>query len=147
LSRDNLTISLPNELSAVSRAAEQLERFCRDQSIPETIAHKLGLALDEALTNIVSHAFPDGGRHSIEVRITHRGASLTAAVSDDGVPFDPLAHPAPDVRAPVEDRKVGGLGIHLLRTLMDTAEYRRVAGRNQLTFGIRVVSTAPAVRP
>jgi serine/threonine-protein kinase RsbW len=142
LSSDSLAISLPNELSAVSRAAEKLKVFCRDQGIPEPIAHKFGLALDEALTNIVSHAFPDGGRHSIEVRIARRDDHLMAIVSDDGEAFDPLAHPAPDVRAPVEHRKVGGLGIHLLRTLMDTAEYRRIGGRNELTFGIRVSSAA-----
>jgi anti-sigma regulatory factor (Ser/Thr protein kinase) len=64
---------------------------------------------------------------------------LIADVSDGGAPFDPLAQPAPDIHAPIEERKVGGLGIHLLRTLMDAVEYRRADGRNHLSFRIRTV--------
>jgi serine/threonine-protein kinase RsbW/sigma-B regulation protein RsbU (phosphoserine phosphatase) len=92
--------------------------------------------LDEVLTNTVSYGFPQGGRHSIAVRIEHRTGTLTATVSDDGAPFDPLAQPIPDVHAPITERRVGGLGIHLLRTLMDSVEYRRRGDRNELTFGI-----------
>src|SRR4029077_18861751 len=95
------------------------------------------LALDETLTNAVSYAFSEGGRHSIAVRIEHRDGYLTAIVSDDGAPFDPLSQAAPDVHAPIEQRKIGGLGIHLVRTLMETVEYRRRGDRNELTFRIR----------
>ena len=86
------------------------------------------------LTNAISYAFADGRRHEIEVRIEIRGGRLTATVSDDGVPFDPLSQPPPDIHAPVEDRKVGGLGIHLLRSLVHDVQYRRADGRNHLTF-------------
>ena len=138
MSSDSLSLTLLNEPSAVPRAAEQVEAFCRDRNIPGPIAYKFNLALDETLTNAISHAFADGGHHRIDVLVESRDGYLTATVSDDGVPFDPLAQPPPDVHAPVEDRKIGGLGIHLLRTLMDTIEYRRHDGRNRLTFRIRV---------
>jgi serine/threonine-protein kinase RsbW len=137
VSDDSLSIAVPNELPAVSRAAEQVEAFCSGRGIADAVARKFSLALDETLTNAVSYAFPEGGRHSIAVRIEHRAGYLTATVSDDGAPFDPLSQPAPDVHAPIEQRKIGGLGIHLVRTLMETVEYRRSGDRNELTFRIR----------
>jgi len=63
---------------------------------------------------------------------------LIATVSDDGKAFNPLEQSPPDIHAPLEDRKIGGLGIHLLRTLMEKVEYRRDDGRNHLTFRTRV---------
>lgn len=137
MSDDSLSIAVPNELPAVSRTTEQVEAFCSGRGIADTVARKFSLALDETLTNAVSYAFPEGGRHSIAVRIDHRAGYLTATVSDDGAPFDPLSQPAPDIHAPIEQRKIGGLGIHLVRTLMETVEYRRRGDRNELTFRIR----------
>jgi serine/threonine-protein kinase RsbW len=101
VSSDALSLTLLSEPSAVPRAAEQAEAFCRDRNIPGPIAYKFNLALDETLTNAISHAFADGGRHQIDVSIENRDGYLTATVSDDGRPFDPLAHPPPDVHAAV----------------------------------------------
>lgn len=140
MSNDTLSLAVFNELSAVPRAAEQVETFCRERNIPAPVAYKFNLALDETLTNAISYAFSDGRRHRIEVRIEDRDGYLTAIVSDDGAPFDPLSRPKPDIHAPVEQRQIGGLGIHLLRTLMDAVEYRRLDDRNVLTFRIRVAA-------
>jgi len=137
VSKDALSFTVSNALSEVPRAAEQVEAFCRDQNIPAAVAYKFGLALDETLTNVISYAFADGKRHAIEIHLACSGGHLTAVVSDDGAPFDPLTQPAPDVHAPLEQRKIGGLGIHLLRKLMDKADYQRRDGRNILTFRIR----------
>jgi serine/threonine-protein kinase RsbW len=134
---DSLSIAVDNDVPAVSRATEQVEAFCRGRGIAEAVAHKFAVALDEVLTNAVSYGFPEGGRHSIAVRIEHRGGHLTAFVSDDGAPFNPLSRPSPDVHAPIAERGVGGLGIYLLRTLMEIVEYRRRGDRNELTFRIR----------
>ena len=142
MSSDTLSFAVLNALPEVPRAAEQVARFCRERNIPEPVAHKFSLALDEALTNTISYAFVDGGRHRIEVRVVCRDGYLIAQLSDDGAPFDPLSQPAPDIHAPIEERKIGGLGIHLLRKLMDTAEYRRQDGRNHLTFRIRVAGSS-----
>ncbi len=136
MSDDSLSIAVDNDVSAVSRATEQVEAFCRRRGVAEAIARKFTLALDETLTNAVSYGFPEGGRHSIAVRIEHRAGTLTALVSDDGAPFDPLAQPAADIHAPIAERRIGGLGIHLLRTLMEKVEYRRHGDRNELTFRI-----------
>lgn len=137
VSDDRLSIVVVNDISAVSRATEQVEAFCKDRGIADAVARKFSLALDETLTNTVSYAFPEGGSHCIAVRIEHRAGYLTATVSDDGAPFDPLSQAVPDIHAPVEHRKVGGLGIHLVRSLMEQVEYHRRGERNELTFGIR----------
>jgi serine/threonine-protein kinase RsbW len=138
VSKGALSFTLSNALSEVPRAAEQVEAFCHDRNIPAAVAYKFGLALDEMLTNVISYAFADGESHAIEIRLEKRDGYLTAVMSDDGAPFDPLTQPAPDVHAPLEQRKIGGLGIHLLRKLMDDADYQRRDGRNHLTFRIRV---------
>ena len=131
---DSLSVILANDLSEVPRLAARVDEFCRGWNIPGRIAGRFNVALEEAVTNAISYAFPDGGRHEIAVQIEYRGGALRASVSDDGQPFDPLSQPAPDIRAAVADRKVGGLGIHLLRSLMQSVEYRRTNGRNVLTF-------------
>jgi serine/threonine-protein kinase RsbW len=77
------------------------------------------------------------------VRIEFRNGALTATVSDDGRPFDPLSQPSPDIHAPLEDRTIGGLGIHLIRSMMDAVEYRRADGRNHLTFRTHVDASKP----
>lgn len=138
---DGLSIALINELSEIPRAAERLEAFCNDRRIPTRIARRFNLALDEVLTNVIGYAFSDGRQHEIEVRVDFRRGVLTATVSDDGAPFDPLSQPAPDIHAALEDRKIGGLGIHLLRSLTDAVAYRRDGGRNHLTFRTAVGSS------
>jgi anti-sigma regulatory factor (Ser/Thr protein kinase) len=137
VSNDSLSMVLDNAIAEVPRTAERIEAFCSAREIPGRTVRRFNLALDEALTNIISYAFPDGGRHAIEVLVEWHDGFLTATVTDDGMPFDPLAQPAPDIHAPLEQRKVGGLGIHLLRSLMDAADYRRADGRNRLTFRTR----------
>jgi len=131
---DSLSMVLTNDLAEVPRAAERVEGFCRAWNVPRRTVHRFNLAIEEALTNAISYAFPDGGRHEIELRNQCRGGRLTATVSDDGAPFDPLSQSPPDIGAPAADRKVGGLGIHLLRSLMQSVEYRRTGNRNILTF-------------
>ena len=135
---DGLSMMLTNELHEIPRAAERVEAFCRAWQIPGRTVHRFQLALEEVLTNAITYAFSDADRHEIAVSIEFRKEILTATVSDDGAPFDPLARPPPDIHAAVEDRKVGGLGIHLLRSLMEMVEYRRADGRNHLTFRTRV---------
>jgi serine/threonine-protein kinase RsbW len=140
---DSLSIVLTNDLSDLPPAVERAEAFCHARNISAQTIHRFTLALEEALTNVITYAFSDGLRHEIEVRIELRDGALTATVSDDGHPFDPLSHPPPDVDAPLEDRTIGGLGIHLIRSMMDAVGYRRVDGRNHLTFRTHVDASKP----
>ena len=138
MANDSLSICVTNELSEIPLAAARVAQFCRENGISQKVIQRFTLALDEVLTNIVSHGLLEG-RHEIAVSVEFRDETLIGNVSDGGAPFDPLTQPAPDIHAPVEDRQVGGLGIHLLRTLMDAVEYHRADGRNHLKFRIRAV--------
>ena len=135
---DLLTLKVANDLAALPQLADELEAFCSARAVPSRTVHRFTLALEEVLSNVIAYAFPGDGRREIDVRITWRDGALHATVSDDGIAFNPLTRPAPDLHAPIEQRQIGGLGIHLLRTLSETADYRRDGDRNVLTFSMRV---------
>jgi anti-sigma regulatory factor (Ser/Thr protein kinase) len=137
---DLLTLKVPNDLAAIPRVAAELDAFCATHAISRRMVHRFNLALEEVLTNVIAHAFPTAGGHEIDVRIAYRDGSLQATVSDDGVAFDPLSQPAPDLHVPLEQRRIGGLGIHLLRTLAASVDYRRDGNRNVLTFSLRTAN-------
>ncbi|HEY4142335.1 MAG TPA: ATP-binding protein [Pseudolabrys sp.] len=138
MERDSLTIGVTNTLGDIPRANKRISTFCSERDIPAKLLNRFSLSLDEVLTNIITHGIGDNGEREITVRIDVGGGYLSAIVSDDGKPFDPLSLPAPDIHAPIEERKVGGLGVHLLRTLMDKVDYRRTGDRNELSFGIKI---------
>jgi anti-sigma regulatory factor (Ser/Thr protein kinase) len=142
---DGLSIVVAaNDLSVVPRIAVRLEAFCDEQSIPRRLAHKFNLALDEVVTNIVSHAASGGACREIAIRVVYRNGDLTAVVRDDGQPFNPLLQPPPNIDAAIEERSIGGLGIHLLRTLMDSVDYRWSEERNCLAFRLHVDPADPS---
>lgn len=129
-----LKVRLANQLSEIEPLAEAVEAFCEEHGVPPQSVFHLNLVLDELITNIVSYGYDDEDPHEIEVRLELSGDRLTAEVVDDGRPFDPLSAPPPDLDASLEDRAIGGLGVHFLRTLMQDVEYRRNGGLNQIRF-------------
>ena len=96
--------------------------------------HDLNLALEEILTNIISYGYTDNREHEIKVRLSVQPGEVKAEVEDDGQPFNPLAAPEADTTQSLEERTIGGLGIHLVRKLMDGLEYKRQGDRNLLTI-------------
>lgn len=134
----DLHLTVVNKLPDIRLAAGAVETFGRGHGLPERLTARLGLALDEVLTNLVSYGFPDGGRHEIAIHLRLAEGRLTMSVTDDGIAFDPLDLPAPDLGLAVEDRPIGGLGIHFVRTVMDEVRYAREAGRNVLTMEVAV---------
>lgn len=89
----------------------------------DTLLYKVKMAVDEACTNVLEHAYKgQAGRLVVEVECTPQ--RLTVSIRDWGKPFDPTAIPAPDHSLPIEKRPIGGLGIYLIRKVMDTVEYR-----------------------
>jgi len=96
------------------------------------------LALEEIFINIVMHGSQPGSTPLVEVSLHRAAESVTLTVEDDGPEFDPLSLPPPDVTASLADRRVGGLGVFLVRKVMDTVSYTRIAGRNQLRMSKRL---------
>ncbi len=135
---DQLELSLLNRQSEVARAQESLEQFAARHHIPGRALHEVQLAFEEHLTNIVRYAYADAREHHIHVRLTLRSRELRIEVADDGRPFNPLQHPAPDLSLPLDQRPIGGLGIHMMRKSLDALEYRRENERNMLVMIKRV---------
>ena len=138
LRRKGSALLLLGSLEEIPRLAEEVSAFCEGLAVPARISMHLSLALDEVLTNIVSYGFDDGCRPRIEVTLALEDGALRAVVRDGGKPFDPLALPPPDLDLPLEERRIGGLGIHFVRELMDEVAYRREGNGNVLTLLKRI---------
>lgn len=135
-----VAIELANTLDEIPRLAEAVEAFAEDCALPAKLAFELNLALEELVTNIVSHGYAEAGPHRIEVRMALEADRVRVDVRDDGRPFDPFAQaPAPDLDAGLDERAVGGLGVHLIRTFMDEVRYRRDGELNHVTLRSRAV--------
>jgi len=121
-----------------------VDAFGKSHNLPATALFDLHLALDEVLTNVVSYGYDDDHEHEIVVRlgmpVRHGAEIIEVEVEDDGRPFNPLDTPPPDVHASVEQRHIGGLGIYLVRRVMDDLEYRRQQDRNVLVMRKTVVA-------
>jgi serine/threonine-protein kinase RsbW/sigma-B regulation protein RsbU (phosphoserine phosphatase) len=134
----DLVLSLKNDPAEIARLAPLVAAFCARHALAEATAAQLTLVLDEAITNIISYAYDDAGEHEISVRISLAPGTLIAELVDDGREFDPLQVAAPDLAAPLVERAVGGLGVHLMRRLMDDIRYRREGARNHLVLAKRI---------
>jgi anti-sigma regulatory factor (Ser/Thr protein kinase) len=121
------------DVAEIPRLNDWVEARCEEAGIVGDSVFKLTLALEEAVTNVIQHAFTGAPPpHRIEVTLAVDADRVIAEVIDNGHPFDPFAAPEPDRTAPLEARDVGGLGIHLIRRMMDAADYRRTDGENRL---------------
>jgi anti-sigma regulatory factor (Ser/Thr protein kinase) len=126
---------LRNDRAEIRRLAGLAEQFGRAAQLGDDEVMNLNLVLDEIVTNVLDHGF-DGlaGDAEIRLTLTREGDALTIRVEDNGRAFDPLQAAPPDLDAPIEDRPVGGLGIHIVRSVMETIEYQRRGGHNVLTM-------------
>ncbi len=131
---DALDLRLRNDLEEIPRLAETIEEFFDGRDLPPTLAFNFNLALDELLTNVISYAFEPGTDHEIAVRVTLDGAGqVTAEIEDDGPAFDPFTDARPPVlEGGVDDRPIGGLGIHFVKSMMDDVRYERRDERNHV---------------
>jgi anti-sigma regulatory factor (Ser/Thr protein kinase) len=127
-----MTLRLPNRLSIIGETADDIAGFLRGRGVPERAIHHLALSLDEAMTNTIAYAWPEGGAHELMLVLDVADGLVVAVLSDDGIAFDPLEIPPPDLESSLEDRPVGGLGVHFMMTLMDEVTYRREGDRNVL---------------
>ena len=133
-----MSVTLVNDRSEVERLGRLVEAFGETEGLAADAIFSVNLALDEVVTNVIRYAHDDGRQHPIIVRLALEAGVLTAQVEDDGRAFNPLDAPVPDIGAGIDDRPIGGLGIHLVRSVMTSVEYRREDGRNVLTMKKRL---------
>lgn len=130
---------------------EELRNFCafahagaESAGFTEDDRNRLDLVLEELFMNVARHAYtPASGDVELAYRVTQPG-QLWIQISDGGKPFDPLRRDPPDFAASLMDRELGGMGVFLIKTMIDSAEYRHIGGQNRLSFLISKGSNTPA---
>jgi anti-sigma regulatory factor (Ser/Thr protein kinase) len=131
-------ILVSNDLNEITVVMEAFDAFAASCAVPAAIATRFCLIFDEMLSNIIYYGYPEpaGQKSSREIRVAmqRRGEQVSVTISDDGIPFDPFAATPPNVDLPLEDREIGGLGIHMVRNMVHHAHYRREDGRNIITL-------------
>ena len=129
-----IELSLGNDLRELEVAADRVDAFCAEHGLSPSIAFAVNVSVDELLTNTISYGYDDGETHRIEMTVRLEGSVLVVRLADDAKPYDPTTAPHPDIDAPIEERPIGGLGVHFVRVLMDEFRYRRSEGRNIVTL-------------
>lgn len=121
---------LKNDFVEIERLAGWVRSFGREHNLPEKLVWEIRLVLEEVVTNIISHGYADRADHAIEISIVNSERDITLSVRDDAQPFNLLDHSQPDLETPLEDRGVGGMGVHIVREIMDEIDYKREADGN-----------------
>ena len=127
---DEFTITIANQMSEISNVNKQFNEFIEKHGLATDLRRQCNLVIDELLNNIISYAYEDGAAHFIDIKGYLHLDRLTLKISDDGLPFNPFISDPPDLSDSLEDRPICGLGIHLVKNLMDEANYQRRVGRN-----------------
>ena len=129
-----LELEIENRLGEIPNAIKRFEEFAVEHDLRPAVRRSISLVLDELLNNTISYAYPDVGNHTISVRGELMLDRLVVTISDDGIPFNPFSRATPDTKLSIEDREIGGLGMHLVRNLMNEALYTRRADHNEVTL-------------
>jgi serine/threonine-protein kinase RsbW len=132
------SIALCSVTAELARLVAFAEAFARDCGFADAERARLLIILEELFTNVATH----GNARSVAAALGWSRGRLTIDFVDDGQPFDPLTHPGVDLGAPGEERPIGGLGIEIVRGLVDKARYRRQGNRNHLRLARRIVPAA-----
>ena len=134
MAKKEYSFELKSNLSELDTLCQHLEDFGKKIGLSKKMIFEINLALDELFTNIISYGFNDEDEHSIKITISPQKDELCLCIEDDGVPFNPVDFEITDVACSVENCKIGGLGIHIIRKLMDEICYQRCDDRNMLTL-------------
>ena len=134
----SLSIALRNERQELVRLAGLVERFSADHHLSDDVVMNVNLVLDEIVSNVIKYGQASDGEDAISVALALDGGVLTIDIADDGIPFNPIDAKPPDLDLPITERPVGGLGIHIVKALTETIDYRRDHDRNRLTMTMRV---------
>lgn len=134
----SITIHVAADVREIERLNRLVRQFGELHEVPSRTLYAVNLALDELVTNVVLYGFDDPKGREVIVRIATAAGELVAAVLDDGKKFNPLEVAPPDLNAPLAQRDAGGLGIHLVRSLMDHVSYARDEEKNVLTVRKRI---------
>lgn len=129
-----MNLEVPGEIERLPDLVDALHASWAEQELPADLLFAFDLALEEVFTNLAIHARGPVMPLRVAVRLEPGDDGVLLEIRDDGDPFDPLSAPAPDLESPLEDRRVGGLGVHLVRQFFPEIRYERIDGRNVLSL-------------
>ena len=141
--KNKISFKLKSKLSELDTLCRHLERFGKALGLSPKCMFEANLALDELFTNIISYGFKDKKEHTIEITIALKNNKLVFNIEDDGIPFNPTKADTPDLECTIEECKIGGLGIHLAKNLMDEVCYQRCKEKNILTLKKNIEDAEP----
>lgn len=130
----NRDISLHNEVKEVPLLAAFVDEICEALELDTLMTMQINLALEEAVVNVMQYAYPADTHGHVHISVKAYEKFLYFIIVDDGMPFDPTTFGDVDISQPAEERNIGGLGIHLVKQIMDSVNYDRVDGQNVLTM-------------
>ena len=128
------TLTLSNDIREVAQLSTFMKAVAEEMHLPTSLARQLRLAVEEAVVNVMDYAYPSGSAGDVTVTVMSDGHTLKVVVQDNGMPFDPTVAQTTDTSLSAEERQIGGLGILLVRELMDSINYERIEGKNVLTL-------------
>jgi serine/threonine-protein kinase RsbW len=132
MTKSDYCFELKSELSELKTLCRHLEDCGNVLELPQKCLFEINLGLDELFTNIISYGFEDELEHQIKFTLAKDRETLVVQVEDDGRPFNPLDVAGPEVSQDLDSINIGGLGIHLVKKMMDNINYQRIEGKNKL---------------
>ena len=126
---------IKNEISEINKLAIFIEGLGEELNLTPDLVFNLNLVLEEAVSNVILYAYPKEESQEISLSAKMSGSNLVFVLTDSGKEFDPTQAPDADITLSAEERQIGGLGIFLIRQIMNTVEYQRIDGKNILTLG------------
>lgn len=126
--------TIRNRREEFTRVVEAIDRIAAEHQLAGDVVGDMQVALDEVLANLVDYGYTDEAEHEIRIRLRVLDNVIEATIEDDGVPFNPLESAVPDTRAPLRERRIGGVGLHFVKNLMSEVSYNRIGDRNRLVL-------------
>ena len=124
------SIKIRNKISEMPKIIDYFDSFARENDLSGIAIQKFNIVLDELLNNIISYAFKDDDDHHILVKFQLKYLRLIITIEDDGIPFNPFRIESPDIKLSIAERNLGGLGVHIVKNLVDEYHYIRQSNRN-----------------
>lgn len=127
-------IVIQNEISEISRLTEFIEQIGEQLELKPSLVMNLNIVLEEAVSNIILYAYPQKMGELITIMVEKTDNMLIFTITDKGVEFDPTVVPEADITLSAQERPIGGLGIYLIKKIMNEVEYQRIDGKNVFTL-------------
>jgi sigma-B regulation protein RsbU (phosphoserine phosphatase) len=135
---ESLNISIENQLDNIRLISESFDTFCEENQISSSVNQKVNLSVDDLVNNIISYGYKDNKVHTIELEFKCLKHELIIIIEDDAIPFNPFDGCTDNTHLSIEEREIGGLGIHLVKNLMDSCQYQRKANKNVVVLTIQL---------